>query len=260
MTVLGGMSGCSSSEAHPTAIQDAVDAGMTVVKSFPAGSGLTGWAMAQGNEHTIVYTTADKKILLVGMLLGEEGENLSAQHQEESIPKPDFSALYGERENSTCVTEGPVSNQKNMLYVFVNANCPFCHLTWRALQPYQAAGLQVRWVLVDTLGPTSMPKAIEVLAADDTTAAFRKMEENHGKPWNIAPGLTAQDQPDIAARVRKNNEMLEHFGLRGTPGLIWKDEKGDVQVKAGMPRLSELPGITGLPQQKLDDPALAQFR
>jgi thiol:disulfide interchange protein DsbG len=33
-----------------------------------------------------------------------------------------------------------------------------------------------------------------------------------------------------------------------------------VNVKGGMPRLSELPGITGLPEQKNDDPALAKFR
>lgn len=260
LAALGGLSGCSSSDSHPPAIQEAIDAGMTVEKSFPAASGLTGWVMAQGNEHTIVYTTADKKTLLVGMLLGVGGENLSARYQEEFIPKPDFSALYGELGKSTYVMEGPTDNPKNMLYVFVDANCPFCHFVWRALQPYEAVGLQVRWILVDTLGPTSMPKAIEVLAASDKTAAFRKMEENHGKPWNARPGMSAQDHPEIAALVRENNELLVRFGLRGTPGIVWKDEKGDVQLKAGMPRLSELPAITGLPEQKLDDPALAQFQ
>jgi thiol:disulfide interchange protein DsbG len=31
-------------------------------------------------------------------------------------------------------------------------------------------------------------------------------------------------------------------------------------VKSGMPRLSELPAISGLPEQKVEDPALARFR
>jgi thiol:disulfide interchange protein DsbG len=53
---------------------------------------------------------------------------------------------------------------------------------------------------------------------------------------------------------------MERFGVGGTPGLVWADEKGNVQVKAGMPRLSELPSITGLPAQKIDDPELKDFR
>jgi thiol:disulfide interchange protein DsbG len=48
--------------------------------------------------------------------------------------------------------------------------------------------------------------------------------------------------------------------MSGTPGIVWKDKKGKVQVKGGMPRLSEFAGITGLPEQKIDDPALARFR
>jgi len=39
-----------------------------------------------------------------------------------------------------------------------------------------------------------------------------------------------------------------------------KDEKGRVRVKLGMPRLSQLPAITGLPAQKIDDPELREFR
>jgi thiol:disulfide interchange protein DsbG len=48
--------------------------------------------------------------------------------------------------------------------------------------------------------------------------------------------------------------------VSGTPGLVWKDEKGRVQVKTGMPRLAQLPSITGLPAQKIDDPELKEFR
>ena len=35
---------------------------------------------------------------------------------------------------------------------------------------------------------------------------------------------------------------------------------GEINVKGGMPRLFEIPRITGLPEQKIDDPALARFR
>ena len=53
---------------------------------------------------------------------------------------------------------------------------------------------------------------------------------------------------------------MDRFGVSGTPGLVWKDEKGRVQVRTGMPRLLQLPSITGLPAQKIDDPELVDFR
>lgn len=253
-------SGCASAEDYPKPLQEAVNAGVKVVRSFPAASGLTGWVLSQGGQSSIVFTTPDKKTLFAGTLIGENGDNLSAQYEEKYVPAPDLNAAFQELEKSSYVVEGSGKDPKSLLYVFVDANCPFCHYTWKALQPYEKAGLQVRWILVDTLGPTSMPKAIEVLAASDKTTAFRKMEENHGKPWTASAQLSASARPDIAAKIQKNGETMGLFGIGGTPGLVWRDRQGKVNVKAGMPRLSEIPKITGLPEQKVDDPALAKFR
>ena len=113
---------------------------------------------------------------------------------------------------STVLAEGTISGPKNIVYVFVDANCPFCHYTWLALQPYEKVGLQVRWIPVATLGPTSMPKAIEIMAAADQVAAFRKMEENHGKPWTPSALSNEAAQPAVAAAIRKNgNSSLDKF-------------------------------------------------
>ena len=249
-----------SADNYPKAIQQAVNAGVKVEKTFPATSSLTGWVLSQGGQYSVVYTTADKKTLIAGALIGENGENLSSQYEDKHVPKPDLSVLAEELDKSAYVAEGTMQNPKKIIHVFVDANCPFCHHTWKALQPYEKAGLQVRWILVDTLGPTSMPKAIEVLAAQDKTAAFKTMEENHGKSWSPSAKASVSASPEAAASVKKNTELMARFGLAGTPGVIWKDAHGKVNVKGGMPRLSELPGITGLPEQKNDDPALAKFR
>lgn len=249
-----------AAENYPKPIQQAVDAGVKVEKTFPAASGLTGWVLSQGGQYSVVFTTSDKKTLIAGALIGENGENLSSQYEEKHVPKPDLSTLFQELDKSSYVVEGTVQNPKKTIYIFVDANCPFCHYTWTALQPYEKAGLQVRWILVATLGPTSMPKAIEIVAAQDKTAAFRKMEENHGKSWTPSAKASASTSPDTAASIRKNTELMTRFDIAGTPGVIWKDANDKVNVKGGMPRLSELPGITGLPEQKIDDPALAKFR
>lgn len=249
-----------SAENYPKPIQQAVDAGVKVEKTFPAASGLTGWVLSQGAQSSVVFTTADKKTLIAGGLIGENGEDLSSRYNEKYLPKPDHDALFQELDKSFYVVEGATQKPKKIIYVFVDANCPFCHYTWIGLQPYEKAGLQVRWLMVATLGPTSMPKAIEVMTAHDKTAAFRKMEENNGKSW--APSAKAAEAITMnsAASIRKNTELMTRFGIAGTPGVIWKDATGKVNVKGGMPRLSELPEITGLPEQKIDDPALAKFR
>lgn len=246
--------------AYPKALERAVAAGVSVVRQFPAASGLTGWVLGQGGRYTIVYTTADGKTMLAGAVVDEQGENLAERYEEQYIPKPDFNAAWQQLEKSAYVTEGATRAPKSVIYVFVDANCPFCHLAWRAVQPYEAAGLQVRWIPVATLGPTSLPKAVEVLAASDRLAAFRRMEANHGKPWNASAASDPATHAAVAASIDNNGKAMAAFGIAGTPGIVWRDRQGKVQVKGGMPRLSELPAITGLAEQKVDDPALSRFR
>lgn len=263
--VTGGAALCASAtafsaDAYPKAIRQAVDAGVKVIRQFPAVSGLTGWVLAQDGQYSTVYTTADKKTLLAGALIGERGESISAQYEEQYVPKPDLGALFAQLEKSSYVAEGAVSGVKATVYVFVDANCPYCHSVWLAFQPYEKAGLQVRWIPVATLGPTSMPKAIEVMVAPDKVAAFRAMEANHGKAWTASAQSSEAAQPAAAAAIRRNGELMRRFGIAGTPGLIWKDKHDKVQIRSGMPRLSEFPAITGLPAQKNDEGALDKFR
>lgn len=243
----------------PPVLNGAVSAGVNVVRQFPAASGLTGWVLSQGGKHSIVYTTADKKTLIAGVLIDERGQNLSSLHESAQVPQPDLTAAFRQLEKTAYIAEGSARNPKSLIYAFVDANCPYCHYMWQAVQQYEAVGLQVRWIPVATLGPTSMPKAIEVLAATDKVAAFRRMEESHGKPWTPPAGVDEASQPAIAAAIRKNGELMNSFGIAGTPGVVWRDKQGKVRIKSGMPRLSELPAMTGLPEQRNSNPALEKF-
>jgi len=172
----------------------------------------------------------------------------------------DLPALFSALEKTDAVTEGSAS-PKRILYVFFDANCWYCHLTWKALQPYEKAGLQVRWVPVAYQKESSTTKAAAIMLAKDRAAAFRENEARYrAKSYDggIAP---AKNPPKaIVAQLDANFELMDRFGLSGTPGLVWKDAAGKVQTNLGMPRLSKLPEITGLPAQKIDDPELAEFR
>jgi thiol:disulfide interchange protein DsbG len=169
-------------------------------------------------------------------------------------------ALFATLEKTDAVVEGP-SSAKRILYVFFDANCWYCHLTWKALQPYENAGLQVRWVPVAYQKENSATKAAAIMQARDRAAALRENETRYraeSYDGGIAP---AKDVPAaLAAQIEANFELMDRFGVSGTPGLVWKDGKGRVRVRTGMPRLAQLPAITGLPTQKIDDPELKEFR
>src|SRR6185503_12780985 len=171
----------------------------------------------------------------------------------------DAVALFAKVQSADAVVEGPAS-ARHVLYVFFDANCFYCHLTWKALQPYEAAGLQVRWIPVAYQQPSSVGRAAAIMQAPDRAAALRMNELRYDASkydGGIEPAVTVS--PAMAAQLQANTRLMQTIAP-GTPVLVWKDAAGKVRVKVGVPRLSALPGITGLPQQPNDDPDLAQFK
>ncbi|OIQ99265.1 thiol:disulfide interchange protein DsbG precursor [mine drainage metagenome] len=250
----------SLAATYPKAIQAAVDGGVKVVKTFPAASSLTGWVLSEHGHYSLVFTTPDRKTLIAGQLIGEDNQDLTAGYAEQYIPKPDHAALMKDLIAAPHIVEGAAKNPKSVLYVFFDPNCPFCHYTWMALQAYEKVGLQVHWIPVAVLGPTSLPKALAIMAAADKTAAFRKMEVSGGMGKPAPAGFGAGTHPELSAAVQKNGELMDKFGIGGTPGIVWREKGGKVKAISGMPRLADIPAIVGLPEQKNDDPELARFR
>jgi len=174
-------------------------------------------------------------------------------------PAPRHADVFTQLEKADVVREGPAQSA-HVLYVFFDANCLYCHLTWKALQPYETAGLQVRWVPVAYQQPSSVGRAAAIMQAPDRAAALRMNELRYDASkydGGIEPAVTVS--PAMAAQLQANTRLMQTIAP-GTPVLVWKDAAGKVRVKVGVPRLSALPGITGLPQQPNDDPDLAQFK
>lgn len=172
----------------------------------------------------------------------------------------DFPALFAVLEKTDAVVEG-AATPKRVLYVFWDANCYYCNLTWRALQYYEKAGLQVRWVPVAYQKDNSAALAAAVMGARDRVAALRENETRYrAKSYDGGIRAAAKVPADLAIELEENMTLMGRFGMSGTPALVWKDAKGGVRTNLGMPRLSRLPAITGLPAQKIDDPELAKFR
>lgn len=249
------------STAYPPPIKAAIKSGMHVVKSFPAVSGLKGWVLTKDGRYTVVFTTPDQKTMIIGMLVDETGANLTASYGQKFIPKPDYAELFSKLESTGYITEGQTKHPKSIMYVFFDANCIFCHLTWKALQPYEKVGLQVRWVPVAFLKPTSLGRAAAIMEAKDPAAALRDNESRFNTATEDG-GVDPINRPAKSSltHIDSNGKLMSLFGGNGTPLLVWKDKGGAVRTRDGMPKLSDLPGITGLPEQAINDPDLARFK
>jgi len=174
--------------------------------------------------------------------------------------EPDYQTLFAQLEKTDVVQEG-ATEAKSVLYVFFDANCFYCHLTWKAVHPYEAVGLQVRWVPVAYQQPSSVGRAAAIMQAPDRAAALRVNEIGYNAA-RFDGGIQPMDKVPrtLLAKLQANTQLMRKFGAPATPALAWKDRDGKVRFKIGVPRLSELPTMTGLPAQPIDDPELAKFR
>jgi thiol:disulfide interchange protein DsbG len=166
--------------------------------------------------------------------------------------------LFDTLEHSSYIKEG-ASDGNAIIYAFMDPDCAYCHYAWKAFQPYIKAGLQVRWLPIAFLKPTSAPRAAAILEAKEPARALAENEKNFrsktedGGITPIEPSEKAMQQLDA------NKALLARLGGAGTPMIVWKDKGGKLHTKSGMPSLRALPEMTGLPEQPVDDRELQRF-
>ena len=249
----------SESLELPEPIQHLKNKGLDIVRQFPVGAALTGWVVSYEGSDMIVYTTADGEFLINGVLLDAQGNDLTEGHQKSWLPQPGWDDLAG----SHFITEPNLAANekvaKSTIYMFYDANCPFCHLAWVALQAYRQVGLEVRWIPVAYLKPDSRDKAAALLSApkNQQAALLEKSMQAFGtKNADLGKAPSNQDKEQLQA----NMNLMQSLGLNGTPGWVWLDAEGEMQTHSGMLRLPKLPSVTGLPAQKQTEPTLMRFR
>lgn len=249
--------------ATPKALKEAESRNqLKIVKQFEGPSGLNGWVVTPGSggngaKPMLMFSTADGKTLITGMpvLVDESGRNLSNEYTELHIPKPDYTALWGDLQKAKVIHTG--KQGANPVYVFFDPNCIYCNFAYRALEGYAKAGADIRWVPVGFLRQDSAAKVAAIMGAKDPAAALREHEAKYKDG-----GVKAADKVPAAlkAALDSNAALMQKAEVSGTPAIFYKDKAGKVQVVGGMPKLSQLPEITGLPEQAIDDPELARFK
>ncbi|WGS48747.1 thioredoxin fold domain-containing protein [Paraburkholderia sp. D15] len=165
-------------------------------------------------------------------------------------------------ENAPAIVEGASGkNVKSTIYVFMDPNCIFCHYAWKALQPYEAAGLQVHWIPMGFLKPDSPGKAAALLEAQNAPALMRELETKFSEK-DESGGIKPLDKVSFATQTKLNGnaKMFKDFGFDGTPTIIYQTSGGRWADVSGLPHLSALPALLNLPEQAITDPSLQRFR
>ena len=127
-----------------------------------------------------------------------------------------------------------------VLTVFFDPNCPYCRQLYSALRPYVGKdGLQVDWVPVAILAPSSAAKAATILQAKDRLQAFRATEEHGLDPNRPAPALPGEGQITAATGriLAANVGVLKQAGVyESVPLAVYRDRSGLAQLAMGAPR------------------------
>lgn len=165
-------------------------------------------------------------------------------------------------QNATSIVEGASARDaKTTLYVFMDPNCIYCHIAWKALQPYEAEGLSVHWIPLGFLKPDSAGKAAALLEAQDRDAMMKTLETNYSEKDESGGIAPLKDIPfDAQNKLNANMRLFESLGFSGTPTVVYRDSTGKWASIDGLPRLGGLPKLLGLPERPLADAELQKYR
>ena len=170
--------------------------------------------------------------------------SLAPRAAAQDASNPVAEKVLGEMGKAVTIDEG---RGKRVLYIFFDANCPYCHLVYTELRSKVGKDdLQFRWVPCAVLTPTSVTRGAAILQAPNRLAAFQANENGYGKGADPqAGGITpaAKVDPATAAILNANNALLDATKSPGVPTLLWRDKKGHALLLVGPPDAKQLEDI-----------------
>ncbi len=129
-----------------------------------------------------------------------------------------------------------------VVYVFVDPDCPFCNELWKAMKAARAPDVQIRSLLVAVIDDDSRGRDAAILESSDPAATLDDHERRFDR-GGIAPKSTVR--PATSEIISANESLMRASHIFGTPGLVYRDESGEVKVFAGMPDSRQLRMIVG---------------
>lgn len=231
-------------EPYPKAVQQFIERGVEIVETYDAPGGLTGYIGKIENQPVAFYLTSDKKHLVLGGMIDENGNDLTEVKIEELVVGPANQAAWEKLENSDWTLDGDAS-APTVVYTFTDPNCPYCHRLRQQAMPWIKAGkVQLRHIMVGILRADSLPKAAMIVTSDDPAAALQFNQDNYRQG-----GIKIDDKlvQKGTAQIHANNDLMTSLGMYATPSTYYKDDNGVVKSVQGMPQGNAIIAVMGSP-------------
>lgn len=226
---------------RPAAIGALEERGLTHMQEFDAGGEVRGFAGVAGDRSVAVYVLPDGSAI-VGTRLNASGDPVDEATLQRLAAQPMSDQAWAQLEAAIWVLDGR-ADAPRIVYIFTDANCPYCHRFWEAARPWVYAGkVQLRHVLVGVIKEDSPGKAAAILGAADSAAALRENAVKFDQ-GGITPLGTVSDE--VRGALEDNQLLMLSMGFRGTPGIMVRDDDGLVRKYNGMPQQNALTDVLG---------------
>lgn len=136
-------------------------------------------------------------------------------------------------DQATWIEEG---KSAHVIYVFFDPNCPYCHRVYTNTRDWiKNNKVQIRWIPVGVLTPTSHGKALTLLDSKDPLKLFHHGEDNFSGGEGSAID-EALDSPGKSQKALKNNvKLLRLTGVDAVPSILFRSKNGDPVLIEGAP-------------------------
>ncbi|SFC90727.1 Protein-disulfide isomerase [Thiohalospira halophila DSM 15071] len=213
---------------------------------------------AENRVPMAVYVTPDRKHMIAGAMIDENGDSMTAQHYQRhsGYTKDELAALANNQGSSdkggspagsteevlaglkdaTLVTQGSGGAE---MYVLMDVDCPYCKRLYHTVSSLRDE-VTVNWVMVGYRGPRAQQTAAKILGHDDPASALDQVMADRQALADYE-GATAMEA------VEENTEAAQKLGLRGTPhGVVLPADGGEAQRLRGAAPESRLRQMMGL--------------
>ena len=179
-------------------------------------------------------------ILMLFMLGASWSGNLAAANNKQtpSSTQQLAESLLTDITQATWITEG---KSPHVVYVFFDANCPYCHQLYLNTRPWIKQGkLELRWIPVGTLTTTSKGKAAAMLQAKNPLAAFHKNQEQYDQGGGIEEDLPSTE---VEKQLSTNAALLARTPFGSVPTLVLRANDGTPVLAVGSPPKDKLKSL-----------------
>ncbi|MBQ0833146.1 MAG: thiol:disulfide interchange protein DsbG [Marinobacter sp.] len=216
---------------YPDAVQVLIDDGLNVEAGFDAPGGLKGYVGRKDGHAVTLYLMADGEHVVVGKMVDDFGQDLSAEHIRAWLPETDLTRAWQQLENATWIAEGP-EDAKRIVYAFTDPNCGYCIELRRKASAYLNTGIQLRHIMVGVIYPSSFAKAASVIGADNPVKYLAFLEAQPPNSWREPPGKISDELKD---KIDANNELMKALAVSATPSVFYRNAEGEVKKIVGLP-------------------------